>query len=383
MLQGLKSENQMQAHNLQKIQYLGAAISSFELQHIDYEALPLRVRNLNAYAYWNHDPMFSYTNEHGKWAARFHGRMFQMLERRPGSTIVHGKPLIEITGPRLNMIPKDERMQAFDIAAEVFSRSQKKHLVPSIELDLPERQMATLSQKTTIHGEFEGFAALDSIPGPSGNPPYCIRRIRTRFINSVGSQGELFLVPPQGTTIIADVDAVLRDAFEKSQLKTSAFKPFIPWMNMPDLFHQFKTRCDIHYHYITASPVALTDMYMRLLRRYYPPGSFDTGKVQKSHQNELNINLATQTFPNRRFILFLDSTKRYRISRSFDDQLLCIFVRDIAQRDFKGRVKPINLKKNFRPIPMRKVKLFKTPDELMGLDLEKMDCGNPAEEQED
>ncbi|KAF2858269.1 hypothetical protein K470DRAFT_221571 [Piedraia hortae CBS 480.64] len=303
--------------------------------------------------------------------------MIKVLERAPGLDLIKGKTLVEIGGKPLLKVPEDERRQAFDIAAEVVADSVKRHYVPPIKLGPHEEATVKLSSETTFHGEFDEFAELHSLSGPPDSDTACVKRIRSRVSNAIKSQADIFFVPPKGITIVSDIDAVLRVSQYMPRLKESAFKPYRPWLNMPQIFAKFKTRCDIHFHYITNAPSPFTDMYMRFLVHFYPPGSFDAARTNVRFPSEVNLNLILEKFPNRKFYLLLDMTKRYRFTTMAPSRLECILIRDIAPLNYREKFKIANLKENWKFIPKTKIRYFTKPDDLMGLDFDAGGCGIP------
>ncbi|KAF2858268.1 hypothetical protein K470DRAFT_266164 [Piedraia hortae CBS 480.64] len=365
---------QIKDQNLFAMETLGNAIDDFIYHSIDNRTLPLRIRNLNTYAFWSPEPRPDKAHYPGRWIARVHGRMFKMVERTPGSVVIGGKALTGHAEATLNSIPQEDRGQALDLTTEIYSHPIFNHPVPPLLLGSEGHQKVTLLRDTELPGTFNEFAPLDPVPPPSPNAAFCIKRIQSRFESALNSQGEINLVPPEGVTIIADIDAVLREAEKrgtrtpdtaKFNPKKSAFKPFVPWLNMPHLFAQFAPRCDVHFHYITNAPLQLSGMYTPFLKRFYPPGSYDIGAEWVEDANEGNINLILETFPERKFVLFLDLEKKYNELRPVSkDQILAVFVRGRS----KGRIHAARLKRHFRGIPIKRIYPFKVPDDIKSLD---------------
>ncbi len=75
-----------------------------------------------------------------------------------------------------------------------------------------------------------------------------------------------YLVPPEGITIVSDIDDILRVTKiydPKEGLLNSFARAFTPWMDMPELYSNWsKTLPDFHFHYLTTTPEQVTRNYM-------------------------------------------------------------------------------------------------------------------------
>lgn len=78
---------------------------------------------------------------------------------------------------------------------------------------------------------------------------------------------------------MADIDDILRvtKIYEpETGLNNSFAQPYVPWMNMPEVFKAWQARvATLHVHYLTTTPIKVTPFYESFIYADYPLGSFD------------------------------------------------------------------------------------------------------------
>jgi hypothetical protein len=199
-----------------------------------------------------------------------------------------------------------------------------------------------------------------------------------------------YLVPPRGTTIISDIDDILRITKiwdPKEGVLNSFTKAFVPWMNMPEIYAEWaRSIDDLHFHYLTTTPEQASRNYMAFTFATYPLGSFDTRPLNFS---DVAATLSIRkhlldrifgTYPRRKFILVGDTSnsdvmKAYpQLARDYPNMVQCIWLRNTSSTDPSYRF-PYNTS-GFEGLPPSQYMFFRVPDDLKGLDLTNGDCVN-------
>lgn len=201
-----------------------------------------------------------------------------------------------------------------------------------------------------------------------------------------------YLVPPSGLTVISDIDDILRVTkiyLPEEGLLNSFARDFQPWMNMPDIFRSWSTSIDnLHFHYLTTTPEQATRNYMNFIYSTYPLGSFDTRPLNFS---DVSATLAIrkyllikilETFPKRRFVLVADTTNSDvmtaypEVAAEFPERVQCILLRNTSATDSENLF-PYDTSA-FENLDEHMYMFFRTPDDLMGLDIERGECRNQS-----
>lgn len=125
---------------------------------------------------------------------------------------------------------------------------------------------------TTDEGDFDTFVVLANTTGPDGG--YMMAGNATSSIQSLNmyangtdtGNATAYLVPPEGLTIISDIDDILRVTkiyVPKEGLLNSFARPFTPWENMPEIYANWSASIEnFHFHYLTTTPEQVTRNYM-------------------------------------------------------------------------------------------------------------------------
>lgn len=211
----------------------------------------------------------------------------------------------------------------------------------SQEIDFP--------NPTTAQGDFDDFVQIQSNGLAAGNSTSDIQRLNVYAQGSNIGNATSYLVPPTGLSIISDIDDILRITKiyqPKEGLLNSFARPFVQWMNMPDIYANWSRSIpDFHFHYLTTTPEQVTRNYMDFIYKTYPGGSFDTRPLNFSDvEATLSIRKYLlvkifETFPERKFILVADTSnsdvmKAYpQMATEFPGQVRCIFLRNTSATD--------------------------------------------------
>lgn len=258
------------------------------------------------------------------------------------------------------------------------------------------QQSITYPGKTTAEGDFVAFMPLKNTTGPQGgyllpgNATTKIQALNSYATGSNRGNASAYLVPTKGFTIISDIDDILRitKIYQPKQgLLNSFAKPFVPWMNMPEVYQQWANTIDnLHYHYLTTTPEQVTANYMDFIYKTYPLGSFDTRPLNFSDVKatlsirKFLLERILQSFPERKFILVADTSnsdvmRDYPLMvTEFPNQVNCIFLRNTSSTDSGDRF-PYDTS-GFKGVSKDKYMFFNVPDDLKGLDIVNGKCLN-------
>jgi len=160
-------------------------------------------------------------------------------------------------------------------------------------------------------------------------------------------------------------------------------------MNMPQIYANWSQTLlhpQVHFHYLTTTPEQITRNYEAFISAYYPPGSFDTRPLNFSDISatisirEFLLTKVFETFPNRRFVLVADTSnsdvmKDYpRMAHAYNNT--CILLRNTSATDPGDRF-PYDTS-GFAGLPQNRFMFFRTPADLMGLDISNGQCYNAS-----
>jgi phosphatidate phosphatase APP1 len=163
--------------------------------------------------------------------------------------------------------------------------------------------------------------------------------------------GRARLVPPQGLSVISDIDDTVRVSRVgdfKAMLRSAFCEEFTAVQNMPETYRLCTDRGAV-FHYVSASPWQLFEP----LCAFFKQSNLPEGTLHLRHYRLDETSLAAAKFPpdelksaeieklliaypGRRFLLFGDSGQRDpevygHIARKFGDQVLGVFVREVEE----------------------------------------------------
>lgn len=363
----------------------------------DLDAKPTQVLNIPPYANW--------TNE--GWSVRVHGNVYKLPNISQSK--VDDLANVFLIDTSVDKLSDSEKAQARNLTRSIFVVQQKDESVTvdfvpnfvvangsSLVSAKGGSQKITLPYNTTDEGDFDTFVTLRNTSGPGGylTPGNETSRIQAINLYAEGTNNNgnatAYLVPPEGLTIISDIDDILRVTKiyqPKEGLLNTFARAFTPWRNMPDIYANWSTSLpEMHFHYLTTTPEQGTRNYMEFIYDTYPMGSFDTRPLNFSDVSatlsirRFLLDKVFQTFPKRRFVLVADTSnsdvmKDYpALYKDYPGQVQCIFLRNTSATD-DGDKFPYNTK-GFKDIPQDRYMFFKVPDDLTNLDIANGHCYN-------
>jgi uncharacterized protein (DUF1684 family)/pimeloyl-ACP methyl ester carboxylesterase len=174
--------------------------------------------------------------------------------------------------------------------------------------------------------------------------------------------GWIQLIPPEGVSVISDIDDTIRITELLSGMKTvvrnTFFRDFVASPGMPDRYSEL-SEAGAAFHYVSGGPWQLYEPLAEFISEdnRYPRGSLHMKSISKNlrsastwrdlaevllndnatfDQKSRQIRTIVRAFPQRRFILIGDSGEAdpeiYRTIRDeFPDQIQEIWIRDVAQ----------------------------------------------------
>ena len=170
------------------------------------------------------------------------------------------------------------------------------------------------------------------------------------------------MVPPQGLSIISDIDDTIKHSQvgdRQAVLANTFLREFQPVPGMPELYREWAQQ-GIVFHYVSGSPWQL---YLPLAEFFsaqqLPVGSVDLkyfrlkdpsalGLLQSQEDTKMRaIEPILQAFPQRRFVLIGDSGEQdpeiyTRIARTHRQQIVAIFIRNVTQEQAdNARISPL------------------------------------------
>jgi len=255
-------------------------------------------------------------------------------------------------------------------------------------------QTIQLPYETTLQGDFDTFIKLDQAnsdltAGTGEIPP---QRVNVYAQGTDTGNATSYLVSDNGLTVISDIDDILRvtKIYDPEEGLLNSFgRPFVQWMNMPDIYRNWSVSLpNMHFHYLTTTPEQVTRKYMDFIYKTYPGGSFDTRPLNFSDVSatlairKFLLDKVFQTFPNRKFILMADTSnpdvmRDYpQMAKDYPGQVQCIFLRNTSATDSSNHF-PYNTE-GFQNLNQQMYMFFRTPDDLTNLDIVNGQCYNSS-----
>ncbi|KAF2195092.1 hypothetical protein K469DRAFT_615345 [Zopfia rhizophila CBS 207.26] len=373
--------------------------SKASLKDDDIDALPTSALNIPPYANWTDDG----------WNVRFHGNVYKMPNISQDTIDdLAGIFLIDVD---IKDLSESEKANARNLTKSIFIIQQGDqdvsfHLEPAPSQGSSGEpggggavtppggsQNISFPNKTTGLGGFDAFVPINVSGLLLGNETDQVQRLNVYTNGTVDGNATAFLVPPEGITILSDIDDILRvtKIYEpKEGLLNSFAKDFRPWENMPEIYANWSRSLpnSTHFHYLTTTPEQATRNYMDFIYKTYPGGSFDTRPLNFSDVSatlsirRYLLNKIFETFPRRKFVLVADNSnsdimKEYpQLALDRPNQIQCILIRNTSATD-ENNVFPYDTKV-FEKVDNRTYMFFKVPDDLKGLDIAGGQCRNDS-----
>ncbi|KAJ7623267.1 hypothetical protein FB45DRAFT_100241 [Roridomyces roridus] len=350
-------------------------------------AAPTQVLNLPPYANWTGQG----------WSVLLHGNVFKQpnISQSQLDDLTNGF----LINTSVSQLPASQAAQARNLTAEIYvvQQSDLNVTMTIVPLSADGKAEGTGQNLTVGPTSAEGdFNQVVPIPDPDGhlqlgNETDGIQSMSLHSLGTDTGNATAYLVPPEGFTVISDIDDILRvtKIYEPAEgLLNSFARPFTPWMNMPEIYANWsKALPNLHFHYLTTTPEQITPNYMEFIFATYPLGSFDTRPLNFSDVSatlsirKFLLDRIFQTFPQRKFVLVADTSnsdvmKDYpAMVTDFPGQVQCIFLRNTSATDSGDRF-PYDTS-GFKGLNQSMYMFFTVPDDLKGLDLTK-ECYNSS-----
>ncbi|KAF8609658.1 hypothetical protein BDV93DRAFT_518437 [Ceratobasidium sp. AG-I] len=324
------------------------------------------------------------------WNVRVHGSAY----RNPPATADQLDAASQVFVPSLDesSFTDANRAMARNVTASLLTLPvQNYSLGFTLRYNAQEAVNISFPYPTDDRGEFDQFISFTA-PGviPNGNETDVVQGLEIFTPGYATGNASSYLVPPQGITLIADIDDILRvtQIYQPEEgLKNSFARPYVPWMNMPAVLAKWQNEVKgLHVHYLTTTPIKVTTFYESFIYANYPLGSFDirplnlTTVDQIFQVRQVNLNRVFQSFPQRKFVLLADTSnsdvmRDYPgMATAFPGQVQCILLRNTSATDPSD---------HFPGLCYLAFLFFRAPfrfffDDLMGLDFSKGDCRNAS-----
>lgn len=185
----------------------------------------------------------------------------------------------------------------------------------------------------------------------SGNLlPYSLA---TRTSDDRTFRGDVLLVPPEGFSVISDIDDTVKITGvtnKKDLMDYTFYRPFAAVPGMAELYQQFPDQ-HMFVHFVSSSPWQLYSPLDTFLQDTgFPPASFSLKTVRFRDRNLLNlfksgevtkpiaIEGLLEKYPQRQFILIGDSGEQdpevyHLIAKNHTRQILAVFIRDVTGQE--------------------------------------------------
>ncbi|TCD60431.1 hypothetical protein EIP91_010073 [Steccherinum ochraceum] len=239
-------------------------------------------------------------------------------------------------------------------------------------------------------GEIDQFV---EVPGLGSGDITQVQVVQTGIQNVTGpGNGTSILVPTSGISIVSDIDDVMRITqvyVPNNGLFNSFVQPYVNVPGVPELFAKWnKSLPGVAFHYDTTTPVELTRTYVDYLFNNFPLGSLEMRPINISDPSAIlearqdSLTRLYQTFPQRKFVLVGDTSSSTllsaypQITMQFPNQTACIFIRNTSATDSDDKI-PYSTKE-FQNISSSQYFFYRTPDDLMNIDVTSGNCVNSS-----
>lgn len=194
-------------------------------------------------------------------------------------------------------------------------------------------------------------------------------------------RGEVVLVPPEGVSVISDIDDTIKisEVTNRTKLLENTFlKDFAVIAGMPELYSHWKQN-NMMFHYVSSSPWYLyTPLVQFLDENSFPYSDLHLKAFRFRDKSLLNLfKKGTETkpeaiekiirkYPKRKFYLVGDSGEQdpevyAKILKLYPNNILHAYIREIEDRDVPVR----NYKEIFRGLDTDKWTVFSDPSKLL------------------
>lgn len=197
--------------------------------------------------------------------------------------------------------------------------------------------------------------------------------------------GEIELIPPEGLSIISDIDDTIKisNVADRRELLANTFTREFQSVPQMSETYQYWAAGGASFHYVSSSPWPLYDPLVDWLDRdLFPLGSLHLRNMRLSELRrnwkrqiayETKRSIIQQTlrrYPRRHFILIGDSGERdaelyAEITAQFGEQVRHVGIRLLAESSRRHSL--ADLRETLSTIPQDRWTLFESPEELQSL----------------
>lgn len=163
-------------------------------------------------------------------------------------------------------------------------------------------------------------------------------------------EGTVHLLPPEGTSVISDIDDTVKVSEVKDKRKmieNTFLLPFRPVERMPDMYRRW-AQAGVRFHFVSNGPWQLYEPLQQFLQESRFPaatlqlrtfrlmdGKFMDFLGSPGEAKRLAIDPILQTYPRRRFVFVGDSGEQDPeaygdLARKYPDRVAKIFIRDVT-----------------------------------------------------
>ncbi len=288
----------------------------------------------------------SYDSKKRSWTISIHGVIYE-----PEADSWRRSALLESLREAFDFEPDDPRSPLLDRRLRLFLVDNERG--QSISVRIGNRAYgAGISE---ANGHFQTTLTLpademeDLVESQSGSDWLPLEAVMRRS-DERRFRGRVQLIPPQGLSIISDIDDTIKHSQvgDRRKLLASTFlQPFAPVDGMPELYRGC-AKWGIAFHYVSASPWQLYLPLAEFLEAaQYPGGSFHLKHFRLKDdswadlfQSQERYKLAAiepilATYPQRQFILIGDTGEQdpeifAKVARKHPRQILAIFIRNVT-----------------------------------------------------
>ncbi len=324
-----------------------------------------------------------YDARRGECRALVHGRVFV-----DGKIPIHTRILLRGLKHAMKATPEEYASETFQRRIDGFlaAPGKRRRIVLNIGAN-----NYRLVRRTRRNGAFFGTLRL---------PPDLISHSQEQVVEMklrrsqdaqgtiAATRGSIHYVPPEGVSIISDIDDTIKmtDATSKREMLANTFlRPFEVIAGMAELYQRWSADHGCAFHYVSSSPWQLYEPLAELCNATrFPSGSMhlryfrvrdEMFKRFRLVRRNSKVGIITDIFkrlPKRRFVLVGDSGERdpeiYRfLARRFPKQIQAVLIRDLPARPLQGRRLKRLLELPELVDQQVAVQVFERPDEIEGV----------------
>ena len=302
-------------------------------------------------------------------------------EQRPGAKTLFAK----LTGIDLASLTADEAAR-FEQRTQLFRYDAERGKRLRLLFAGDQSRILPVTDSDGISRDRVRFGPVDqlSLQHAADAPPLLRFRVALEQDDPRLFEGELVLVPPQGLSIVSDIDDTIKrsQVRDRNELIRNTFvREFKPVPGMADWYQAHAAANDsTRFHYLSSSPHQLWPALDAFLQdSHFPIGSVHLRQIKlldellgngdSSRQHKLgSLHQLLQQFSQRQFVLVGDSGEAdpeiyAEIARAYPAQVVGIYIRDVTgeaadtpryQQTFAGLTQPWQIFSDPADLPIPK-----------------------------